>query len=792
MKRAQSLSMIKEPFCIRRQQGFSLVEAILATAVFGLLVTALVGAYLYGEESTALAGARLRAGMLADEGLEALRSMRDADYANIPDTPGSGLATTSNKWNLSGPQDVTDIFTRGVSITSLDSARKEIIATTTWQQNAQRRGTTTLVSRLTNWARYVGQNLVVYPDGTTLPKYRTYDETNDTFAGEQNTVTGSAGRTFQLRTSPTTGEAIAGYVTVGGVLQVMCFDGKTWINEWSATVGGTATTRRFDIAYETNTGDAIVLYSANVPTTNELLYRTKLGSTKCGSANWSGATNLNPIRTTGTVHWVKMAWDRHATSTLITAIWADSNADLSAMVWSGSAWGNEPSAVTEASLEVVAAAQDIDDFDVEYESISGDVMVAWANSAGANGTNGARYRVCTGGTATCTWGAVTTPPTFNDDATNLDISANPNTDEIVFASIGNAGSDLQIGRWSGTAWSNNANTDVSCTAPVAGSKLVSTGWLASGQIPLGFAFDYGGRNFTEVRVSSNGMLQFQAVDNDPNNSALALTGAGGEPNIDFAMLPFWDDLDPLGNPNVLHYETRGAAPNRVFIVSYDAVNFFGSANTATFQVQIYEQGHFVYRYGNTTGNSGANATIGYEVGNTNFVQYSLNTASVPDGSAILWTPTGGSPSFSFDDSVATENAYPWIDISATGNTITLTDDEVSAIVARSVIVYNDVAATNVGWYLGNAGTFTVQGDFNPTPAFNVLQRWYDIQMDPLHQDELLFLVSSSAGSLFAKQLLMTSPAPAFVWSNSDGGAALETALSQLITSPFAFAYKRNE
>jgi len=792
MKRAQSLSMIKEPFCIRRQQGFSLVEAILATAVFGLLVTALVGAYLYGEESTALAGARLRAGMLADEGLEALRSMRDADYANIPDTPGSGLATTSNKWNLSGPQDVTDIFTRGVSITSLDSARKEIIATTTWQQNAQRRGTTTLVSRLTNWARYVGQNLVVYPDGTTLPKYRTYDETNDTFAGEQNTVTGSAGRTFQLRTSPTTGEAIAGYVTVGGVLQVMCFDGKTWINEWSATVGGTATTRRFDIAYETNTGDAIVLYSANVPTTNELLYRTKLGSTKCGSANWSGATNLNPIRTTGTVHWVKMAWDRHATSTLITAIWADSNADLSAMVWSGSAWGNEPSAVTEASLEVVAAAQDIDDFDVEYESISGDVMVAWANSAGANGTNGARYRVCTGGTATCTWGAVTTPPTFNDDATNLDISANPNTDEIVFASIGNAGSDLQIGRWSGTAWSNNANTDVSCTAPVAGSKLIATGWLASGAINLGFAFNFGGTNFTQVRVSSNGMLQFAGVSTSFTSTQLPLTGAGGEPNIDFAMLPYWDDLNSASNPAMIKYETRGVAPNRVFILSYLADPLVGSGIPVTFQAQVYEQGQFVFKYGDSGGVSGANATVGFEVGNANFVQYSFHTASEPNGRTILWTPTGGSPSYSFDDSTATENTYPWIDISTTGTGLALTDDQVSTIVARSVIVYNDAAATNIGWYLGNAGTFTLQGDFNPTPAFNATQRWYDIAMDPLNQDEMMFSVSSSPGSLFAKQLLMTAPTPTFAWSNSDGSAALQTSLTQLTTSPFSFAYKRNQ
>jgi hypothetical protein len=48
---------------------------------------------------------------------------------------------------------------------------------------------------------------------------------------------------------------------------------------------------------------------------------------------------------------------------------------------------------------------------------------------------------------------LTTPPTFTDDATNLDISAS----QIVincFASIGNAASDLQVGYWSGSAWTN--------------------------------------------------------------------------------------------------------------------------------------------------------------------------------------------------------------------------------------------------------------------------------------------------------------------------------------------------
>src|SRR3989344_4346641 len=90
-------------------RGFSVVEVLLSSTVFILLVTALVGAYLYGEESTMLGGNRERATMLAEEGLEATRNIRDAAFSSLSDGT-FGLATTSNEWNLSGSSDSIDIF----------------------------------------------------------------------------------------------------------------------------------------------------------------------------------------------------------------------------------------------------------------------------------------------------------------------------------------------------------------------------------------------------------------------------------------------------------------------------------------------------------------------------------------------------------------------------------------------------------------------------------------------------------------------------------------------------------
>lgn len=150
---------------IHNSGGFSLVEVLLAVSIFGLIVTALIGGLLYGQESTALAGQRARAVLLADEGLEAARNIRDALFTNI--SPGtSGLAISSNQWTLSGSSDVSDIFTRQLQIAQIDSNRKRITSTVTWQQNPQRSGTASLVTYLTNWRRDNGKTVPSVPETT--------------------------------------------------------------------------------------------------------------------------------------------------------------------------------------------------------------------------------------------------------------------------------------------------------------------------------------------------------------------------------------------------------------------------------------------------------------------------------------------------------------------------------------------------------------------------------------------------------------------------------------------------
>lgn len=153
-------------------KGFSAIEIILAVSIVALAVTALVGVLIYGRESTALAGERARATFLAEEGLEAVRSIRNNGFGNLVNG-NYGLAVSGSAWIFSGTQDTNGIYTRQVSVSDLGSNRKQIISTVTWQQNSQRAGSVILTSELTNWQGQINasctlycQSLGVYQTGT--------------------------------------------------------------------------------------------------------------------------------------------------------------------------------------------------------------------------------------------------------------------------------------------------------------------------------------------------------------------------------------------------------------------------------------------------------------------------------------------------------------------------------------------------------------------------------------------------------------------------------------------------
>ncbi len=485
-----------------------------------------------------------------------------------------------------------------------------------------------------------GDGILLYAAASnTTPQWRTYTTSTNTFAANAGTVAGAQPTITVVKTSPTKQEAIGAYQDTSGNLRVMCYDGTTWTEDWTVAVAaaGTPTTRAFDVAYETTTGDVTVAYSRNTAATNALAYRTKAGSTGCGTANWAGAANFPTATavTSATVKWVKSARNGVSGSNLSAWVWLDNaatNADLGAAIWDGSAFTNFK--VLETSMEHVTAVGDTDNFDLTYESSSGDLMTTWGNSAGAAAVNGAKYMVCTGNSSSCTWGAATAIPTLANDATNLDIASDPLSDKIIYASIGNGGSDLQAAYWDGSAWTGYNDIDASAALPTAGTKMVNVGWLNNNGNTK-FYINYNDSTGTGISwfAATPGTTLTTATGLQTDFAGTALTATHGRQDGD--QNPF-TNADAI---NTISDSTNGIFAYKLSMDSSGNLTWSNSANAASLGTKpsTPQQGfHFQYwRYVPPTttlgdGTDGSSSTIAPGASATEIDRFSLVTNTSSD------------------------------------------------------------------------------------------------------------------------------------------------------------------
>lgn len=426
--------MTKE--CLHTKKfGFSLVEVILANAVFALLLVGLMGIYLYGEESSMTAGNRNRAILMAEEGIEAVKNIADASFTNLVDGT-YGLTTTTNQWNLAGASDLRDIFTRQVSISTVDSKRKNITSTVTWQQNLQRAGSVSAVTRLSNWTTSVSsRSMMVYSKNTATPFYRLWNGT--TWGAEQSAtnVTGPI-QYMVLKFAKNRDEAILGTITSSGNIQVQIWDGTTWSTvKTLANVGTTNDDYRgFDIEYETSGDRALVVF--NNANSADPAYAIWDG------VSWSAVVPITDPLTTGAPFWIELARNPGSTSNEIAMVFSDANTDVYGMVWTGSAWSTMG---TPAVWDATAAIATEKIVDVAYEQNSGRAMFIWGDSVSTD----QYYKIWNGTTLTAN--TLLDIAAAGGVANWIKLTPRPNSDELLYGVV-DAGSDLNTRKWSGTAW----------------------------------------------------------------------------------------------------------------------------------------------------------------------------------------------------------------------------------------------------------------------------------------------------------------------------------------------------
>lgn len=135
--------------------GFSLAEIILSIAVFALVGTIIISAFIYGRQATQQAGDRSRAAELTNETMEAVRNIANPSYSNLGNYSNGTtyyLTTAGNQWQLTTtPNTVDGIYTRTITFADGPNGSREITVNVGWQITPQRTGSVSAKSYLANW-----------------------------------------------------------------------------------------------------------------------------------------------------------------------------------------------------------------------------------------------------------------------------------------------------------------------------------------------------------------------------------------------------------------------------------------------------------------------------------------------------------------------------------------------------------------------------------------------------------------------------------------------------------------
>lgn len=339
-------------------KGLSVIEVILAAAIFVIFSAGAVSLILHSLSSTRLSGEQLIANTYASEGIDAVKSIANQSYANLVNTLGVGVSVNgSNVWTFSGTNNTFDKYTRVITIEdaqrdgsgnvvnsggTVDPNTKKVTSTVTWQFSSNRNNDVTLTTYITNWRANIIQNfggVLVYADTTSGADRIAYKELSSdgtTWSSATSVVdvdgssTNRIPRAVKIYASSTRDEKVLVSRHYNGTAQTIyaqVYDGSNWgnlvtLSTWNATTNLSA--QNFDGVY-LNNGNFMVVYADN---TNIPKYRTWNGS------SWGTQTSMTTI---GSVP-VQVETKVRPNTNEVMAVFLAANSRTISQYYSGSAW----------------------------------------------------------------------------------------------------------------------------------------------------------------------------------------------------------------------------------------------------------------------------------------------------------------------------------------------------------------------------------------------------------------------------------------------------------------------
>jgi hypothetical protein len=260
-----------------------------------------------------------------------------------------------------------------------------------------------------------------------------------------------------LKGCPVRKEIVGGVIDSNDDITFMVWKGTSpWGNSNTFSDDANRNFKCFNIAYESQSGDALVVGRKGITTT--VYYNIWDGNQWVNSVS-QPAFNIS----SGAIRTVIMASCPGSDDILIATLsW---NNEMELFYWNGSAFSN---------LGIVESSMDSDDYgraQIVYERQSGDALLIWYSRGDM------RYRVWNGSTL----GPENIISSFTSDVFFLRAASDPTSDHIVVAGIDKF-YDITVAIWDGTAWTDSREVETSCANNSV--QGVDVAWEATGEDAL--------------------------------------------------------------------------------------------------------------------------------------------------------------------------------------------------------------------------------------------------------------------------------------------------------------------
>ncbi len=277
-------------------------------------------------------------------------------------------------------------------------------------------------------------NMIVYGETGQGLRYRTLT-LGATYWGTENSIPATSAYTpnfIRLISCPTRDEKIVAFLASNSTLYVSTWTSTYgWANSLTTIYqGSNSTTRWFDVIYEQNSGNAIIVYSTG---TGVLAYQTWNGF------SWSSRGSVgNSYGTSSTIYWVRLAAKPNSNEVIMAC--CNGNRGCYTRVWNGSSWGNSYDV---AEWTLTDNPSSFEGFSVVYEQSSGDgLLIYW------NASNSSMQAVSWNGTS---WSGPTTSSSLGYPR-GMDVKARAGSDEVMVVCWDNS-ANIRTIKWTGSSWS---------------------------------------------------------------------------------------------------------------------------------------------------------------------------------------------------------------------------------------------------------------------------------------------------------------------------------------------------